>query len=604
MATISDAMAAAVRWHQAGRLAEAEKAYRQILAADPSDAPAWHFLGLLADQTGDHEVAVQYIGQALQLEPDYAEAQSNLGNVLKNMGRLEEAAVCDRRAVQLMPQAPEAHYNLGNVLMQLDKPQEAIECYRRAVALRPDFAEAHSNLGAALQQQGQSEEATACCRRAIALQPGHAEAHNNLGNVLKQRGRLDEAIVCYRRALKSRPDFAEGYYNLAVTFHERGELEEAATCYRQALALHADNAVAYNNLGNIRREQGKLDEAAACYRQALALTTPNVAEARWNLSLILLLTGDFERGWPEYEWRWQSHEWHRQCHELPPREFSQPLWDGADLEGKTILIHAEQGLGDTIQFVRYVPLVKQRGANVVLECQQQLLPLLSGFPVDQLVGRSAEPPEFDVRVPLLSLPGIFQTRLDDIPANVPYLFAAQRLIERWRERLQPLAGLRIGIAWQGNPAFYGDRGRSIPLAHFAPLAQLPGVSLISLQKGTGSQQLAHVHDRFPVVDLGDELDQASGPFMDTAAIMMSLDLVITSDTAVAHLAGALGVPVWVALPLVSDWRWLLDRSESPWYPTMRLFRQKKPGDWTGVFEEIQAALSLIIPRQPAGSDRA
>jgi tetratricopeptide (TPR) repeat protein len=330
-------------------------------------------------------------------------------------------------------------------------------------------------------------------------------------------------------------------------------------------------------------DQGKLDEAAACYRRALELR-PDYADAHWNQSLLLLLTGDLERGWAKYEWRWKIKQW-------SPRDFPQTLWDAQPLEGRTILLHAEQGLGDTIQFARYASLVKERGGAVIVECQRPLLSLLASCAgIDRLVGQGDELPPFDVQVPLLSLPGIFHTSLRDIPATVPYLFAHPSLVERWRQELGGIAGFKIGIAWRGSPIHKNDRARSIPLSCFEPLAGLPDIHLFSLQKGAGTEELQDARDHFPVAELGSRLED----FMDTAAVLKNLDLVITCDTAVAHLAGALGVPVWVAIPFAPDWRWLLGRSDSPWYPTMRLFRQKKLGNWEDVFEEIKAELCVQL----------
>jgi len=349
---------------------------------------------------------------------------------------------------------------------------------------------------------------------------------------------------------------------------------------------------AHNNLGAACKDLGRVDEAIACYRRALELK-PAYVEAHWNLAFALLLAGDWQHGWPEYEWRWQRKEW-------SPRRFPQPMWDGASLAGKTILLHAEQGLGDTIQFIRYASIVKRHGAAVLVECPKPLLGVLEGCPgVDQWIAQRDGLPAFDVHAPLLSLPGILKTTVENIPAEIPYLFARPALIDRWRQALIDLDGFKIGIAWQGNPKYGDDRVRSIPLRCFAPLAQIPGVRLVSLQKGAGSEQLAEARDLFPVADFGDQLDQ-SGPFLDTAALMKNLDLVIAADTAAAHLAGALGVPVWLALPFMPEWRWLLDRSDTPWYPSMRLFRQKERGNWGGVFDEIHNALrERLSSREPA-----
>ena len=651
MATISEALAIAIQHHQAGRLQAAEHIYRQILQAEPNHADALHLLGVSASQVGKHEIAIEHIcraialngnsaayhnnlgeayralhrtseavacyRRALELKPDYADANNNLGVALKDQGRLDEAVACYRRAVQLRPSYVEAHYNLGNALKEQEKLDDAVACYGRALKLKPNFADAHYNLGNALKNQGKLEEAVACYRCALELIPGVVGAHCNLGNTLKDQGKLDEAAVSYRRALELKPNFAEIHNNLGNTLNAQGKLEEAAACSRRALELKPDYAEAHNSLGIVLKGQGRPDESRACFRRALELK-PDYADAHCNLgsafidqgkleeaavclrralelkpdsvdahcsrAFLWLLGGNFAQGWPEYEWRWRKKD-------FPPRRFPQPLWNGESLTGKTILLHAEQGLGDTFQFVRYASLVKQYGGTVILECQRPLLALLEGCPgVDQLIGRGNDSPAFDVYAPLLSVPGILKTSLDTIPAAVPYLFASAALIEYWREKLRAVRGYKIGINWQGRSGQGPWLARNIPLQQFAGLAEIPGVRLISLQKGAGREELAQARESFPIVDLGEEVDQANGAFVDTAAIMRNLDLVITSDTAVPHLAGSLGVPVWVALPVAPDWRWLLDRCDSPWYPTMRLFRQKERGNWQGLFADIRKAL--------------
>jgi tetratricopeptide (TPR) repeat protein len=652
----AEAFMAAQSHHRAGQLQRAEEIYREILQTDPANANVYYFLGAACQALGkldeavaslqqavrlrpDHAATHNHLGvtlaqqgrpqeaiasfqEALRLKPDFAEARNNLRKALADLGRSEllvgqpptmqrrvdpaavpnnrgaalaqqgkwdEAAACYRQALELRPDHATAHNNLGNVLKEQGKLSEAIDCYRRALRLRPDFAGVHNNLALVLQEQGKLDEAAACCRRALELKPDYADARINLGLVLKDQGKLSEAVTCWRRALEIKPDSVEAYNNLGVVLREQGDPEEAAACCRRALALKPDYPEAYINLGVALKTQGKLAEATACYRRALELK-PHSAEAHFGLAVAHLLSGDFQQGWPAYQWRWQTKQ-------FTPRHFSQPLWDGRCLQGKTILLHAEQGLGDVLQFIRYAPLVKQREATVVVECQRALLPLLATCAgIDRLLGRGDALPAFDVQAPLLSLPGILQTSLESVPADIPYLFASEALVQQWRERLGRLAGLKIGIGWQGSLSYRGDRYRSIPLPHFAPLTQAPGVCLMSLQKGVGSEQLGEVRDRFPVVDFGSELDEAAGAFMDTAAIMMNLDLVVTSDSALAHLAGALGVPTWVALPFVPDWRWLLGRDDSPWYPTMRLFRQQTSGDWPGVFAEIHRALCERVSR--------
>jgi Tfp pilus assembly protein PilF len=431
------------------------------------------------------------------------------------------------------------------------------------------------------------DEAIACYEQALQIRPDNAEAHNNLGAALMRQEKRDRAIHCYMKAIRLKPDYADVFSNLAIALREQGRLDEASVCCQHALRLKPEHVEAQNNLGSVLMEQGRLHESLSCFEQVLR-QQPGHVEAHFNRALLWLLQGNWDEGWREYEWR-------RQAKSSPPCSFKQPRWEGEPLDGRTLLLVGEQGLGDTLQFIRYVPLLKQRGATVIVSCQKTLVPLLTSFPgIDRLVAAGSELPVFDCHASLLCLPRIFHTTPDTLPAEVPYVSAAAGLLHHWRRELDRIPGFKIGIAWQGNATFKRDRGRSIPLVHFEPLARLPGVKLLSLQKGFGSEQALAVSDRIPMIDFGARLDDASGTFMDTAAIMNSLDLVITSDTAIAHLAGALGVPVWTALSLVPDWRWLLGREDSPWYPTMRLFRQTQLGGWPEVFERIVGELKKLV----------
>jgi Flp pilus assembly protein TadD len=442
------------------------------------------------------------------------------------------------------------------------------------------------SLALAHQHAGRLQEAEQIYRQIIAAEPNHAGAWKLLGAAAHDQGKVDEAVACCERAVRLKPDWTEAHYNLGIAYHAKGESKQAVACFRRAVELKPDYAEAYYNLGYGLDEAGQFDEALTCYDRALALE-PSHAHAHWNRSLLRLLQGDFEQGWPEYEWRWRTGQ-------DTPRAFAQPQWQGQPLSGTTILIHAEQGLGDTIQFVRYAPLIKGLGAKLLFECQPPLVRLLAnGVGIDQLIPRGNELPYFDFHTPLLSVPRVLKTTLATIPASAPYLFANAGLVAEWRARLATIGGFRIGINWHGREGHAEASKRDIPLELFARLAEIPGVRLISLQKGRGETELRAAHGRLPIVDVGN-IDAEHGAFMDTAAIMKNLDLVITSDTAVAHLAGALGVPVWVALPFVPDWRWLLNRNDSPWYPTMRLFRQKVRGAWDQVFAEIGDALGMEL----------
>ena len=492
----------------------------------------------------------------------------------------------------MQPDDPEAHCNLGLALASQAKLDAAVTHFRQALRLNSKYAEAHNNLGTALRSQRKQEEAIKCFRQALRCSPAFADAHYNLGNALKDMAQWDEAADQYRQALRLKPGSANAHNNLAIVLQNQDRLLDAASHYREALKLNPRHAEATRNLGTILQNDGKLEDALALYQQAIGIR-PDFTEAHHDLAMLWLLQGKFDKGWAEYESR-------RMLPQSGRRRFPQPLWDGSDLGGRTILLHAEQGLGDTLHFIRYTRLVKQHGGQVVVECQPPLERLLTKVAgIDLLVPRGATLPSFDVHAPLLSLPNIFKTAIGTILNDVPYLHADDKLVEAWRGELNASRQtFRVGIAWQGNAAFRGDKRRSIALASFAPLSMVPGVSLISLQKGPGTAQLTALGKQFPVVDLGSGVDETAGAFMDTAAIMKHLDLVICSDSAIAHLAGGLGVPVWVALPTVPDWRWLLEREDSPWYPTMRLFRQKELGCWENVFERMADELKQINQHVP------
>lgn len=620
MPTIDEALTLAVNQHRAGHLAEAERIYREVLAVQPNNPQAWYLLGVIANQIGRPEVAVSCLEQALRVQPEFAEAHCDLATALGGLGQATAAIEHYQTATRLKPGYAEAHFNLANVLQREGRIEEAIAAYRRAIELKPDFTDGYHNLGLVLYEQGQSREAIACLRRVVELDPQSAEPHYRLATWLKEQSDFAGALVEYRRALELKPKYVEACTDLGVALHEQGHLDEALECQRQALAWNPDSWETHNNLGAIYQDQDRLEEALRHFERALELkpglpeTLVNVAiihkwlgqlEQAWSayqraldarpdyavahvgIAKLRLIRGDFDSGFRQFEWRWKTGQ-------LPPRDFSQPMWEGQPLHtGVTILLHCEQGFGDAIQFVRFAEIVKNSHpeAKVVLECAKSLLPLFGTLRgVDQLVARGDSLPAFDVHAPLLSLPRILGTRVETIPRNVPYLVADDGLVEIWRESLQTIEGFRIGINWHGREGHSLSQRRDLPLDQLASLAQIPNVRLISLQKGAAQTELAS----HCILHLGDDVDTRHGSFMDTAAVIKNADLVITSDTSIAHLAGALGVRVWVALPFAPDWRWLLDRSKSPWYPTMRLFRQKSPGDWQGVMREITVALAIAV----------
>jgi Flp pilus assembly protein TadD len=469
--------------------------------------------------------------------------------------------------------------HLGLQHHQMGQLVQAEQIYRNVVEADPRQGNAWHLLGVVEGQMGRHDTACDYIRRAIALNPLEAVYHSNLGHACRSLGRLDEAVAGYREAVRIKPDFAQSHYDLGVTLQMQEDTEEAVASYRRAIQLRPDYSEAYNNLGTSLQKLGRMDEALACFDQVIA-REPEVGDGHFNRAIAWLLTGDYARGWPEYEWRWRNTTW-------TPRLFAQPRWDGTPRPDAAILLYAEQGLGDTLQFVRFARLVKQRVGRVFVECQPPLVRLLAKCPgIDQVTASVGMAPPFQLQGALMSLPGIFGTTLSNVPADVPYLFAEAEPVESWRAELAVVKEFKVGIAWRGNPLHPMDALRTVPLTAFAPLARVPNVKLYSLQKGPGREELSEAGGRFPIVDLADRLND----FQDTAAVVRNLDLIIACDTAIVHLAGALAVPAWAAVPFAPDWRWLLEREDSPWYPTVRLFRQGRPGDWEGVFARMAERL--------------
>lgn len=530
--TVQQILIGAVRHHQAGRLDEAAAGYQRILLMSPDHADALHLTGVIAHQRGEH-------GQACEII---------------------------RRAIQVDRKSAAYHNSLGLALLSLGRNDAAVAAFRRALSLDRAYAEAHGNLGNAMMNEGRTEEAERCYRRAVAVRPDYAAGYNNLGGALRKQGRLDAALAAYREALARKPDYP------------------AAVC----------------NLGRVMQQLGQHDEALAHYDRALRMD-PALAEAHANRATVLLALGRLREGWEEYEWRWRVKGF-----TTPRRDFGRPLWDGAELGGRSILIHSEQGLGSAIQFARYAGLVASRGGRVIVECQRPLTRLFASLALDpkapvahlgahlgvRIVAKGDPLPDFDVHAPLMSLPHIMGTSLDTIPREVPYLSVDGALDELWRQRSTAWPRPRVGLVWAGNRRHDNDANRSMPAERLAPLLSEPGISFVNLQIGPAATDLARLpltRDR-RYYDPGPEI----ADFADTAAIIGHLDLVISVDTAVAHLAGALARPVWLLVPFVAEWRWLLERDDSPWYPTMRLFRQRAPGDWAELIGRVRTAL-LALP---------
>jgi tetratricopeptide (TPR) repeat protein len=501
--------------------------------------------------------------------------------------RFDEAMLSFREAVQLAPSAVGSWNNLGLLLLEQMRLGEALEAFKSAVAAQPQDVEALTNLGQTLCRVGLLDKAEYFLGAALQLAPRHADAHHYLGYLLKLQKREEEAERHLATALEIVPGSAGYLSTLGLLREQQQRGEEATALFQQAVKANPSVPAAWNNLGNVQGAiWGNYDLALHCFNQTLALNS-HYSEARFHRGMVELVCGDFSQGWADYEYRPTNLNKSRE-------RYDRPRWQGEELQGKTILLHCEQGLGDTLQFIRYAQQVQALGATVICEVQKVLLALLRRTPgIDVLIGEGDVLPAHDVQIPLLSVARILGIR----EAQPPYFLAEPERMELWRSRIAKIPGFKIGIAWQGEPNFKYDWLRSVPLKEFTPLARVPGCSLISLQKYRGVEQIEANRTDVPVIVLEPPIDAEGGAFLDTAAIMQHLDLVITSDSAMAHLAGGLGVPVWLATQYAPDWRWLTRREDSPWYPTMRLFRQTKVGQWEDVFQRMAGEMvrRLVSP---------
>jgi Flp pilus assembly protein TadD len=646
-----------VREHQAGRRREAEIAYRQVLKADPHHGEALQMMGILAHEAGRLDLAANFVGNAVAAAPGNPRHRWYLGEVLQQSGRPSEAEASYRAALALQPAFAEAQAGLGGALMAQERPAEAEAAFRAALSSRPRDPALLNNLGAALAAQGRSGEAETAFRQALALAPGFAQALVNLGRALCALGRpaeaetplrratvlapaepdvhmalgvallslarAAEAEACMRQALRLNPAHADALINLAVALIEQERLAEAEAPLREALRVAPDSIAAHDTLASLLGYLGRVVEAERHAREATRLSPgdaallehhgaalfalrqtaqaesvlnaalaldPGRAQAETTLGVTLLIAGRLEQGWRRYEARWRTPE-----RSAPTPAFAAPRWSGEPLAGRTLLLHAEQGLGDTLQFCRYAALTGD-GGRVILQVQPALVRLMASLPGErEVIAQGQPPPAFDLQCPLLSLPGVFGTTLETIPAQVPYLAPDPAAADAWRRRLAALPGLKVGLVWAGNPRkgnammAAADMRRSLALSRLAPLATVAGVSFVSLQKGEAASQAASPPPGMALYDVTGELDD----FADTAALVEALDLVISVDTSVVHLAGALGKPTWLLNRYDTCWRWLHDRDDSPWYPTLRQFRQPEPGDWERVIACVREALENL-----------
>jgi len=646
-----------------GNYAEAERIARELSRGNAADDEALRLLAEIVNRQGRLDEAIALMRQLLERDPMNAAYHDDMGAMLASGGRWQEAEEAHRLALVLDPRAVNAQFNLalalfrqrrtlealqvldklekekpdfaeqyalrGEILRAENRPDDAVAAFSRAAALGLETSDVLVNLGMALSDAGQTDDAMAVLAKSGKINPEDANANYYLGNLVRDQGDLDGALAYYRKALAQRPDFAEVLNNLGLILQEKGDvrgaeaafaramaaspglgavhnnmgncrlklgqMEAAIACFRKAIDISPESYEVWNNLGETYARLQRLDEAEAAYRRALEIK-PGADETELNLGILLLLRGDFENGWKYYEKRW----------EMPaikanrPR-FQQPEWLGEPLDGKTLLIYVEQGMGDNLQFVRYLKILRDRypTARIYYWCLRPLFRLFSAYAAECGVELLPEVipggvPPIDYHVALLTIPERVGTTLTTIPAEVPYLRAPADLVEKWRERLAGLEGKRVGLVWASGETYLFHMFRTMALSQLKPLLDVPGISWVSLQKGCGKNQIAAEGLSEKILDLMDEAED----FADTAAIIANLDLVISVDTSVPHLAGAMGVPVWLVDRFDTDWRWLLNRSDSPWYPSMRIFRQTAFGDWDSLVPRVAEALYEWVGRVP------
>jgi tetratricopeptide (TPR) repeat protein len=578
--TLQQAIDQAVGHHRAGQIREAESHYRQILAQSPDNAAVLHMLGVLLAQKGSRDEAVTLISRAVQADPSQAAYRANLGNVLQESGRGVEAIVEYRRALTLAPNSPDIYNNLGNALQLTGDAASAIPAYQDALKLRPDFVEAQFNLANAYTNVGAHKEAIDAYLAAIRFRPNYPEAYLNLGIAFSKAGDLVNALAANQKALQLRHDWPEASKNLGQVLEQLGRYNDAVAAYSQAIALSPANAEMWLEMGNALRQTGRLQESVDAYQRAISIQ-PNYADAHYGLAWSLLLQGDLQPGFREYEWRHRLSE----AQAAGVRPLRSPQWDGSPLGGRRILLQAEQGFGDSLFAIRYAPLIAARGGVVLVQAEPVLRRLLVSQPgVSHVLGNDESVSELSLQCPMMSLPKIFDTSLETLTCGVPYILPQSTSVARWRRRLEKVGAIgrpNVGLAWAGRPT---PRGRSIPFHLLGDLLLDQRIQFHSLQKGEAVLEAAASRLM--------NWDARLIDFADTAALIANLDLVITIDTAVAHLAGAMGKPTWLLLQYAADWRWFHGRTDSPWYPTMRIFRQPMPGDWPGVVRAVAAALKI------------
>lgn len=579
---IADFFRQALKHLESGNLDQAKNLFSELLLIEPENADIIHALGIMACQNRDFHEAIPLLKKAVQIESKRPEFYNNLGNAFKMAGLFSDAVEAFCSALELCPESSAIHLNLAKALTENGSKDEADIHYQYAALLPEKPIIAHYQAALAWLKVDRNREAIKCFEHLLRLQPDCPESYSNLGTAHFKSGNFELAIANFRQALELQPDNPEAHYNWGAALQSQGHVDLAISMFQSTLEKSPEHINALKNLAKALREKRNINASLSYYRRALVLQ-PDDPELHSSYSLTLLLNGEFSEGWKAYEWRLKSIA-NPYKHK---RNYAQHRWHGENLKNKTLFVYAEQGLGDTLQFSRYIPVLSSMGfGKIIFECQLPLKRLMSTCfgDISDIVEFGETLPVFDVHCPLMSLPFEFCTTLDTIPNKMPYLWVDEKLAQEWQKQLGKPNTLRVGLTWAGNPSLAGDKQRSFDFSLLSPLLKLAGIQFFSLQKGDASQQSENIID----------YSQTLNDFADTAALISQLDLVISVDTSVAHLAGAMGIPVWLLSRFEGDWRWLLNREDTPWYPSMLIFRQEQPGDWQAVIKRVTVRLSAVF----------
>jgi tetratricopeptide (TPR) repeat protein/polysaccharide pyruvyl transferase WcaK-like protein len=588
----------AVDYYRAGNILQAENLLKENLQVQPNNVDTLNLLAIISYKLKDYDASIKYIKRLINLNPNNAQSHYILGHSLQEKGEVDEAIIHYQKSLSINPDFTDVYYNLGTIFQDKKRNDEAISCYQKALQLNPNDVDAYYNLGRVLQDKELFNEAIACYQRALQLNPNLADAHNNIGTILQEKEQFDEAMSYCQKALQLNPNLADAHNNIGTILQEKEQFDEAINCFHKAVQISPTFYKAFYNIGNSMQEKGQIDESITYYQKALALN-PNDADVHFGLGTTFMLLGKFSQGLKEYEWRFQTKDFCNKSCFRQPSSFSQPLWNGSSLEGKSILIFAEQGVGDEIMFASCFQEIIEQAGECFVECDKRLIPIFArSFPKAVLIERLNEayayssklPQKIDMVIPIGSLPKFLRTDFKAFPQK-SYLIPDADKVQAWRNHLKTLGeGLKVGISWRGGVTPKVRRKRSIKLEQWAKLFSLSGIHFINLQYGECKDELKEVKENLGIT-IHDWED--ANPFKDLdnfAAQISALDLVISVDNSTVHLAGALGMPVWTLLPFVPDWRWMLKFEDTPWYPTMRLFRQQNYGNWNDVFRDVYNAL--------------